>query len=68
MQVVSINYQHEPGLSLLLVPETEVERTLLLSMWKHGRLELCNGVADNTYQGYAITTREKSDVEEPVDE
>ena len=58
MKVKAITYEHEARISLFLVPETDVERALLQSMWKHGTLELCNGVADGTSLGFGITTRE----------
>ncbi len=58
MQVKAVGYQHATTVSLLLVPETEVERVLLHTLWTQGRLELCNGVADATGQGFCITTQE----------
>lgn len=43
------------GLSLFVVPETAEERALLRGLWKHGKLEKCNGIADNTGEGFAIS-------------
>lgn len=57
MQIKALGYALEPCVSLWLVPETDVERTLLEAMWEHGRLELLNGCADGTGQGFAITNR-----------
>ena len=57
MEVKAINYEHDARLSIFLVPTTDVERTLLQTLWKHGELMVCNGIADKSGQGYAITTR-----------
>ena len=57
MQVRAMTYVYEPYISLYLVPETDVERALLRSLWKHGRMEECNGCADNTGEGFAITQK-----------
>lgn len=44
------------GVSLHLVPETEVERELLRALWRHGTLERCNSVAsDNSGAGFSIS-------------
>ena len=53
MKIEAISYKYEPGVTLYLIPETDVERVLLRSLWEHGRCELVNG-------DYAITTRQKS--------
>lgn len=50
MKIESHGYVHEARISLVLVPETPVEETLLKMLWKHGRLEVCYG------PGYSITT------------
>jgi len=54
MRVEAIGYEHEGGVTLYLVPETDVERVLLRSLWKHGELAVTNGVADRSGQGFAI--------------
>jgi len=59
MKIEAVTYEHEDRISLLLVPETEVERALLRIMWKHGLMERCNGVPDDSSEGFAITTRGK---------
>ena len=55
MKVKAVTYQFEGRVSLYLVPETEVERSLLQSIWRFGKLELTNGVADRTGEGFAIS-------------
>ena len=47
MKVEAYSYEHEPGVSLQIVPETEVEQILLQSLWKHGSMEL-------NYFGFSI--------------
>uniref|UniRef100_A0A6M3KUD4 Uncharacterized protein n=1 Tax=viral metagenome TaxID=1070528 RepID=A0A6M3KUD4_9ZZZZ len=54
MKVEASGYRYDERISLYLIPETDVERVLLRSMWKHGRLELTNGVMDRSGQGFAI--------------
>jgi hypothetical protein len=58
MKVEAYGYEHEPGVSLQLISETQAEEALLKSLWKHGSLE-CN------YHGYdiryAIRCEEKED-------
>jgi len=63
MQVKAMQYVLEPGMSLYLVPETDVERTLLRNMWKYGQMELCNGCADNTGEGFAVTWKARKESE-----
>ena len=46
---------HEHYVSLYLVPETQVERELLKSLWTHGRLATTNGVCDGTGSGWCVT-------------
>ena len=58
MQVKAMGLQHTPDVSIFLVPETDVERVLLRALWKHGRLEVCNGVADGTGEGFQVTARQ----------
>lgn len=59
MEVKAIIYKHEPGVALFLVPDTDVERALLRSLWAHGRLDICNGVADDSGEGFQIVSHEK---------
>lgn len=59
MDVKAIGLKHEPGVSLFLIPETDVERELLRALWAHGRLSTCNGVADGSEQGFQITASGK---------
>lgn len=59
MKVEAVGYEFDSRLSLFLVPETDVERALLRCLWKHGKLEICNGVVDGTGQGFQITTERK---------
>jgi hypothetical protein len=63
MKVAASSLKYEPGVTLYLVPETDVERVLLRDLWSHGRLELTNGVADRSGQGYAITACRKDSIE-----
>ena len=58
MKVEASSYEHDPSISLFIVPETDVEKILLRSLWKHGELSLCNGVADGTGLGFKIGYRE----------
>jgi len=45
MNVTLVTYlAKQNGLSLFVVPETQVERVLLQGLWKHGTLEKCNGI------------------------
>lgn len=39
------------------IPETDAERILLRSMWRHGRMITCNGVADASSTGFAVAWR-----------
>ena len=57
MKVKAMSYVLEPYISLYVVPETDVERVLLRCLWGNGRMELCNGCADNTGEGFAITQK-----------
>jgi hypothetical protein len=57
MKVKAMGYELEPYVTIYLVPETDEERVLLRQIWKHGRMELSNGCADRTGQGYAITQK-----------
>lgn len=59
MKLKAITFEFEPRIALYLVPETEIERTLLQSLWKHGKLELTHSMADNSGQGFAITARKQ---------
>jgi hypothetical protein len=66
MLVKAMTFTLEPGISLYLVPETEVERTMLRSMWEHGEMQKCNGCADNTGEGFAIVWKQKKGDEKNV--
>lgn len=57
MKVELISYEYSPGVSLFVIPETAAERVLLQSLWKHGELSTCNGVADASEQGFRISTK-----------
>lgn len=55
-----VTFEHsENGLSLFVIPETDTERKLLQGLWKHGKLEKCNGIADNSGQGFCIAWKLK---------
>jgi len=55
MKTKLITYEHsENGILLFVVPETDEERQLLAGLWRHGKLELLNGMADRSGQGYAV--------------
>lgn len=60
MKVEAYSYEHESGVSLQLVPESDVEQVLLKSLWKHGRLEV-------NYNGFAIRCRASEQKREVVD-
>lgn len=50
-----VSYVHSSnGLSLFVVPETDAERELLRALWTHGELTRCNGVADDSGEGFSI--------------
>lgn len=56
MKAKLVTYEHaENGVSLFVVPETDEERELLRGLWKHGTLTKCNGVADQSGEGFAVT-------------
>lgn len=57
MKVELTGLQHEPYVSLYLVPETQCERVLLSALWRHGRLKITNGVCDGSGQGFAVTQK-----------
>ena len=57
MKIKAMTYMLEPYISLYLVPETDEERVLLRVLWKHGHMEICNGCADRTGEGFAITQK-----------
>ena len=42
------------GLSLFVVPETDAERVVLRGLWKHGELMRCNGIADDSGEGFCV--------------
>lgn len=55
MKTSIVTYEHRiNGLSLFVVPETDEEREVLKGLWRHGKLEKCNGVADGSGQGFCI--------------
>ena len=48
------------GVSLHLVPETEVERELLRAIWRFGKMERCNSVAgDNSGAGFSVAWNQR---------
>jgi len=58
MKCEVITYEHASnGISLFVVPETDCEKALLRGFWTHGELLKCNGVADGSGLGFAITWR-----------
>ena len=63
MKVSSTGYVHEARIAVYLVPETEVEETLLKSLWRHGRLEVVYGPTYQITQGAIRTTTEKREGE-----
>ncbi len=58
MKVASTGYVHEARIALFLVPETEVEETLLKSLWKHGTMEIVYGPTYQIAQGKTETRAE----------
>ncbi len=63
MKTKLITYEHAVnGISLFVIPETEAERELLRGLWKHGEMKACNGVADNSEQGFAISWKQTGGV------
>lgn len=62
MQAKLITYGHASnGVSLFVVPETDAERELLRGLWRHGKLQTCNGVADRSGQGFCVTWKFRED-------
>ena len=61
MKLSLVDYEFSPLLTLFVVPETDEERVLLRSLWRFGTLKMCNGVADGTGLGFAITTKENAE-------
>ena len=62
MKVELTGLEHEVYVSLYLVPETQIERVLLSSLWRHGRLEITNGVCDRSGQGFCVTQKGEANV------
>ena len=60
MFVKAMGYVLEPYVSLYLVPETDQERVLLRQIWKHGRMEISNGCADRSGEGFCLTQKPAS--------
>jgi len=58
MKVEATGLEHEHYVSIYLVPETQAERVLLRSLWRHGSMRITNGVCDGTGQGFCITQRQ----------
>lgn len=55
MKAELVTFEHqENGVSLFVVPETDAERELLRGLWRHGRMEICNGVADQSSLGFCV--------------
>ena len=64
MKVKLTSYAHSVnGLALFVIPETDEERVLLKAMWKHGKMETCNGIADNSEQGFCVQWRPSDEKE-----
>lgn len=55
MKIDAYGHEYEPGVTICLLSETEVERALLRSLWKHGRMEMVHNSKDSQSQGFAIT-------------
>jgi hypothetical protein len=51
MKISSNGYVHEARISIELVPETDVEKTLLIALWQHGTMEICYGPSYLITQG-----------------
>lgn len=55
MQAKLVTYEHsENGISVFVMPETEAERVLLKGLWKHGKMQSRNGIADNNWQVFSV--------------
>ena len=63
MKVSSNWYMHEARISVALVPETDVEETLLKSLWKHGTMEVVYGPTYQITQGKITAKAEKREGE-----
>ena len=60
MKIASNGYMHEARIAISLVPETDVEETLLKSLWKHGTMEVVYGPTYQITQGKIMRTEEKA--------
>jgi len=55
MEIKLVTFEHRSnGLAIYVIPESELERTLLQGFWKYGQLVTGNGIADGTGQGFSI--------------
>jgi carbohydrate-binding DOMON domain-containing protein len=59
MKIASNGYMHEARISVALVPETDVEETLLKSLWKHGHMEIVYGPTYQITQGQIAKAEER---------
>lgn len=65
MQAKLITYEHSAnGVALFVTPETAAERALLRGIWQHGEMKTCNGIADNSGQGFCVHWYFKDDKNE----
>jgi hypothetical protein len=63
MKIASNGYMHEARIAISLVPETEVEKTLLQSLWQHGIMEIVYGPTYQITQGKMETKAEEREGE-----
>lgn len=62
MQVKAHGYMHSSnGLSLQLIPETEVEEALLKIIWQHGKLETGHPCGEQGAVGYRVSWDQRDD-------
>lgn len=60
MKVKLVNYEHaENGVSLQLIPESDVEEQLLRSIWKHGKMNLGHPGKEQGGIGFYVSCWEK---------
>lgn len=63
MRVELTGLEYEVYVALYLVPETQVERVLLSSLWRHGEMRITNGVCDGSGHGFCVTQKAGGDDE-----
>lgn len=55
MKAKLVTFEHSVnGMAVYVIPETDAEREFLRGLWRHGHMDITNGIADNSGIGFAI--------------